>query len=224
MPEVKFCSASRPDLSWTLTCSLMSLRSEARPARSLPLLCAVGGQEVPLRRAGGERVRRQDLDARLEQVVPGLDVLRVALAHDERRRPTSRRGPWSACRPSPRDEAGLRRGGRCRARARRRRRRRAGRPRPRGSGRRRRRRTARSVDALAGVGLLEAGDDLVVDDLRRRVGDERRASPSPCPPRRARRAAAGVLVGRAAAAGRHESGEDGDDSEQGTGSQGDLRS
>jgi hypothetical protein len=42
-----------------------------------------GAQEVPLRRARGERVRGHDLDARLEQVVPGADVLGVALADDE---------------------------------------------------------------------------------------------------------------------------------------------
>src|SRR3954468_24077027 len=46
-------------------------------------LGAVGGQDVPLRRAGRERVGREDLDARLEQVVPRPDVLRVALADDE---------------------------------------------------------------------------------------------------------------------------------------------
>src|SRR3954463_9272417 len=46
-------------------------------------LGAVGGQDVPLRRAGRERVGREDLDARLEEVVPGPDVLRIALADDE---------------------------------------------------------------------------------------------------------------------------------------------
>src|SRR4051812_2658785 len=46
-------------------------------------LRAVGGHDVPLRRAARERVRGEDLDARLEQVVPRADVLRVALAHDE---------------------------------------------------------------------------------------------------------------------------------------------
>ena len=45
---------------------------------------AVAAEQVPLRRARAERVRREHLDARLEQVVPGLDVLRIALAHDER--------------------------------------------------------------------------------------------------------------------------------------------
>src|SRR3954468_163928 len=38
-------------------------------------LGAVGGHDVPLRRARRERVGRQDLDARLEQVVPRVDVL-----------------------------------------------------------------------------------------------------------------------------------------------------
>src|SRR4051794_11490446 len=46
-------------------------------------LGAVGGEDVPLRGARRERVRREDLDARLEQVVPRADLLRVALAHDE---------------------------------------------------------------------------------------------------------------------------------------------
>src|SRR3954453_7549614 len=46
-------------------------------------LRAVGGHDVPLRRAARERVRGEDLDARLEQVVPRADVLRVALADDE---------------------------------------------------------------------------------------------------------------------------------------------
>jgi hypothetical protein len=47
---------------------------------------ALGGvrrQQVPLGRAGAERVRRHDLDAALEQVVPVLDPLGVALAHDD---------------------------------------------------------------------------------------------------------------------------------------------
>jgi len=42
-----------------------------------------GAEDVPLRRAGRGRVGRDDLDARLDQVVPALDVLRVALADDE---------------------------------------------------------------------------------------------------------------------------------------------
>ena len=48
-----------------------------------PALRAVGGEDVPLRRAGAERVRRDHLHARAHQVVPRLDVLRVAGAHGE---------------------------------------------------------------------------------------------------------------------------------------------
>src|SRR3954452_24973956 len=48
----------------------------------VPLL-PVAGQEVPLRGAGRERVGRHDLHAGLEEVRPGLDVLRVPLAGDE---------------------------------------------------------------------------------------------------------------------------------------------
>ena len=44
---------------------------------------AVGGHDVPPRAARGERVRRDDLDARPEQVVPAEDLLRVAVPHDE---------------------------------------------------------------------------------------------------------------------------------------------
>src|SRR5918997_787958 len=43
----------------------------------------VGGHEVPLGPAGGERVGRDDLDAVLGEVVPGLDVLGVAVADGE---------------------------------------------------------------------------------------------------------------------------------------------
>ena len=52
------------------------------------------------------------------------------------------------------------------------------------------------ADALAGRGLLEVGDDLVVDDLGRRVGDERERRRA-----LAGRGAAGGRVGRAAAGG-----------------------
>ena len=38
----------------------------------------VGGQDVPLGAARGERVRRDDVDILADQVVPGLDVLGVA--------------------------------------------------------------------------------------------------------------------------------------------------
>src|SRR5207248_8968415 len=46
-------------------------------------LRAVGGHDVPLRAARAERVREDDLYTRLDQVVPRLDVLRVAVAEDE---------------------------------------------------------------------------------------------------------------------------------------------
>src|SRR2546426_5476433 len=44
---------------------------------------AVSGHHVPARAARGERVRRDHLNARLEQVVPALQLLRVAVTHDE---------------------------------------------------------------------------------------------------------------------------------------------
>ena len=43
---------------------------------------AVGGEQVPLRGARGERVRREDLDPVSQQVVPGLDPLGIALPDD----------------------------------------------------------------------------------------------------------------------------------------------
>src|SRR5215218_10018918 len=46
-------------------------------------LRAVGGHQVPARATRCERVRRDDLDVLLGQVVPRLDVLRVSLAHGE---------------------------------------------------------------------------------------------------------------------------------------------
>src|SRR6478736_3222902 len=58
-------------------------------------------QQVPLRRAGAERVRRDDVDPRLEQVVPVLDPLRVALAdhdgHDRAERDSLLRARVPAC-------------------------------------------------------------------------------------------------------------------------------
>src|SRR5215212_3068924 len=44
---------------------------------------AVGGHHVPACAAGGERVRRHDLDVLLQEVVPGLDPLRVPVAQHE---------------------------------------------------------------------------------------------------------------------------------------------
>src|SRR3954468_17176243 len=52
-------------------------------ALALGDLAAVRRHHVPARAARGERVRRDDLDARLGQVAPPLDVLRVALADRE---------------------------------------------------------------------------------------------------------------------------------------------
>ena len=43
----------------------------------------VGGDDVPLRGARGERVGGDDLDPVLGEVLPGLDALGVALARDE---------------------------------------------------------------------------------------------------------------------------------------------
>ena len=54
---------------------------------------ALGGvrrQQVPLGRAGAQRARGDDLEAGLQQVVPVLDVLRVALADDQRNHRTER--------------------------------------------------------------------------------------------------------------------------------------
>ena len=112
----------------------------------LPLLAlrAVGGHDVPARAAGGERVRRDHLDAGLDQVVPGPDPLRVALADDEDDHGVgdhalvaagsspSSTSPASTSRVMSRLE---RRARRCRPGAR---------PRPRGPARPRRRRTART--------------------------------------------------------------------------------
>jgi hypothetical protein len=46
-------------------------------------LRAVGGHDVPLRAAGGERVRLEHVDALLDHVVPGPDVLRIPLPDHE---------------------------------------------------------------------------------------------------------------------------------------------
>ena len=46
-------------------------------------LGAVGGHDVPAGAAGGERVRGDDLDALLEQIVPGGDLLRVVRTDGE---------------------------------------------------------------------------------------------------------------------------------------------
>ena len=133
---------------------------------------AVAGEQVPLRRARGERVRREDLDARLEQVVPGLDVLRVALADDERDDRGRDQALVVAVLPRRVDQAGVDEPGHvglggerddvgllagldgARLVA--------------GGAERR-----LELDPLALRRLAEGGDDLVVDDLRRGVRDER---------------------------------------------------
>ena len=156
----------------------------------------VGGEQVPLRGAGRERVGREDLDARLEQVVPRLDVLGVALADDERHDRRGHEALVGTRVPVVGDEAGLHQ------------------PRHVGLGGERHDvgllacfdraalvagRAVGPLDlgALALRGLLEVGDDLVVDDLRGRVRDEVQASrrrsrstlPSSCCCRPSRRTA-----------------------------------
>src|SRR5204863_2381853 len=135
-------------------------------------LGAVGRQQVPLRGPGGEGVRREDLDTWLEQVIPRVDVLRVALAHDQRHdgprhQPVRRRGgPVRRHQPvldQPRDVGLQRERHDVRGQPR------LDRPalvarRPVG---------LRERHALALRRLAERGDQLVVDDLRGRVGDKR---------------------------------------------------
>ena len=70
-------------------------------------LGAVAGHHVPAGAAGRERVRRQDLDAVLRQVVPGLDPLRVALADHEDDDGVGDHALVLACVPVLRDDAGL---------------------------------------------------------------------------------------------------------------------
>src|SRR3954466_2065537 len=62
---------------------LAQIGEPGRRVLAAAALRAVGGHDVPLRRAARERVRGEHLDPRLEQVVPRADVLRVALADDE---------------------------------------------------------------------------------------------------------------------------------------------
>ena len=66
------------------------------------------------------------------------------------------------------------------------------------------------ADVLARVGLLELGDDLVVDDLGGRVRDERESCAEPPPPEAP---ASGVF--RAAAAGDREAGDGREQAEAG---------
>src|SRR3954447_5433102 len=135
-------------------------------------LGAVGGEDVPLRRARRERVRREDLDARLEQVVPGVDVLRVALAHDEADDGLRDEALGRCVGPVVRDQPALDETVH------------VGRERERDDvGRQPGLDRAALVagraegllerDAASGLRPLEAGDDLVVDDLRGGGGEER---------------------------------------------------
>jgi hypothetical protein len=166
---------------------------------------AVGGEQVPLRGAGAERVRREHLDAGLEQVVPGADVLRVAFAHDERDHRGGHEPLVLAVLPGRLDEPGVDEPGHVRL-----------------GGER------DDVGLLAGLDgarliagraegrlelqplplrrRLEGGDDLVVDDLRRRVGHERERALRPVAARRGGGVAA-LLVGCAAAARARQDGE-----------------
>ena len=89
LPPAKVCSASRADLSCTARVRQHLVQEVERLLGRLALrgLRAVGGHQVPLGAAGRERVRRDHLDAVLDDVVPRLDALRVALAdgeHDDR--------------------------------------------------------------------------------------------------------------------------------------------
>ena len=70
-------------------------------------LGGVGRQQVPLRRSGAQRAGRDDLDARGEQVVPVLDVLRVALAHHQGHHRPERDPLGDVGVPFRRDLAGL---------------------------------------------------------------------------------------------------------------------
>src|SRR3954447_13048226 len=178
-------------------------------------LGAVRGEDVPLRRAGRERVRREDLDARVEEVVPGADVLRIALAHDEADDRARDEALRRRVRPVARHEAGLdeavhvgREGERDDVGGE------AGLHRAALVARRAERLAER--DAAARLRLLKLRDDLVVDDLRRGVGDERQARlGAAAAGGAARRAAARRVVG-ATAGGDHERGgeEHGEQSER----------
>ena len=85
MPAANVVSDSRALLSWTVDVREEVVEIFARLLLGLALLelRAVGGHHVPARAAGGERVRRDDLDAVLRQIVPALDPLRVPVANHE---------------------------------------------------------------------------------------------------------------------------------------------
>src|SRR4051812_42825165 len=181
----------------------------------------VGGQDVPLRGTRRERVRGEDLDARLEQVVPGVDALRVALAHDERDDRLGHEALVSVGGPVVGHEPGLDQARHVRLE---------------GEGHdvsgqagldgttliARGAEGLREADALAGGGGAKARDDLVVDDLRGGVGDERELRRA-LARRRGGCACASCGVVGAAAAGCRE-GNEREDGDERTGLHGNLRS
>ena len=141
-------------------------------------LGAVGGHDVPLGAAGGERVRLDDLDARLGQVGPAGDALGIALADDEDDDRLGHEPVVLVLVPVGGDEAGVHE--------------------PRHVGLERELDdvgrqaglhaaallAGRAVglvegDVRPGVRLLEGRDQLRVRLARRRVGDERDAGPAP---------------------------------------------
>ena len=131
----------------------------------------VGGEDVPLRRAGGEWIRRHDLHSRLDQVLPAVDVLRVARPHDEGDDRVGRDPPVRRLRPALRDHSGV--GDRVDVEAGR-----EERDVGRLSGddllrlRARRPVRLRERDALTGGLVLEARDELPHHSLRSGIGDE----------------------------------------------------
>src|SRR5919106_563644 len=135
-------------------------------------LGAVGGHDVPLRAARGERVRRDHLDAFAHEVVPRPDVLGITLADDEDDDRLGHHAVVLVFRPVRGDESRV--------------------DEPRDVGLERERDHVRvearldrpallargrvgllEVDARTGRSLLEGRDDLLVGLARRRVGDER---------------------------------------------------
>src|SRR3954469_24195612 len=172
-------------------------------------LRAIRGHDVPLRRAARERVRGEHPDARLEQVVPRADVLRVALANDEADDRLRDEGLRRRARPVLADEPvadeTVHVGG----------------ERERHDVRRQPRLDGAALIAGGAERLLEAdagarlrlaarGDDLVVDDLRGRVRDERELGLRAAAARASARGAAAGGVGGAAARGQRQGG-DGDE-------------
>src|SRR4029453_9496571 len=70
-------------------------------------LGAVGRHHVPAGGTRAERVRRDPLDARFDQVVPGADLLRVALAGDQHHHRVGDHALVLAGVPVPGDQAGV---------------------------------------------------------------------------------------------------------------------